>query len=306
MYAAGARPSPPQSPFRGAPGLFLCSTRKAPPVAASATCVTVPSRSVPSTLMCPTPAAASCLSCAAKAVNEPGSGPASAVASAVADVAGVVSNGTGTGTDGDLLVADGDITAAHSSYIFTVVGMATEFLSAGDDCVIRRWPAVGPLVPTQEIQCPSPVLAMAPLSSDGTATGIVAGFEDATASVWCFDTSRAASEATIADFKAAPVQRISPADGCLPNTLNLRFNGVDSEALMASAPTICCSPGSACSHATPKPSHVLMAMGLDREAAGECLRFSLSQTTSAEDIDQAVELLVEAVGYVRSVLEEAA
>ena len=106
--------------------------------------------------------------------------------------------------------------------------------------------------------------------------------------------------------KAAPVARISPADGCLPNTLNLRFNGVDSEALMASAPTICCSPGSACSHATPKPSHVLMAMGLDREAAGECLRFSLSQSTTADDIDQAVELLAEAVGYVRSVLEEAA
>ena len=106
--------------------------------------------------------------------------------------------------------------------------------------------------------------------------------------------------------RAAPVERISPTVDCLPNTLNLRFKGVDSEALMASAPTICCSPGSACSHATPKPSHVLMAMGLDREAAGECLRFSLSQSTTAEEIDQAVELLAEAAGYVRSVMEEAA
>jgi cysteine sulfinate desulfinase/cysteine desulfurase-like protein len=51
---------------------------------------------------------------------------------------------------------------------------------------------------------------------------------------------------------------------------------------------------------------VLMAMGLDREPAGECLRFSLSQSTTADDIDQAVELLAEAVGFVRSVLEEAA
>ena len=106
--------------------------------------------------------------------------------------------------------------------------------------------------------------------------------------------------------RAAPVERISPTVECLPNTLNLRFKGVDSEALMASAPTVCCSPGSACSHATPKPSHVLMAMGLDREAAGECLRFSLSQSTTAEEIDQAVELLAEAAGYVRSVMEEAA
>lgn len=103
---------------------------------------------------------------------------------------------------------------------------------------------------------------------------------------------------------AGPVERISPADNCLPNTLNLRFKGIDSEALMASAPTICCSPGSACSHATPKPSHVLIAMGLDSKAAGECLRFSLSQNTTTSEIDQAVELLSEAVAYVRSILEE--
>lgn len=105
---------------------------------------------------------------------------------------------------------------------------------------------------------------------------------------------------------AGPVERISPAEGCLPNTLNIRFKGVDSEALMASAPTVCCSPGSACSHATPKPSHVLMAMGLDREAAGECLRFSLSQANTAAEIDEVIKLLAEAADYVRSTLEEAA
>jgi len=105
---------------------------------------------------------------------------------------------------------------------------------------------------------------------------------------------------------AAPVQRISPTEGCLPNTLNIRFKGVDSEALMASAPTICCSPGSACSYATPQPSHVLLAMGLDREAASECLRFSLSQGTTVEDIDQAIKLLTHGASYVRSVLEETA
>ncbi len=104
---------------------------------------------------------------------------------------------------------------------------------------------------------------------------------------------------------AGPVERISPADGCLPNTLNIRFNGVDSEALMASVPTICCSPGSACSHATPKPSHVLIAMGLDRQAAGECLRFSLSQATTTVEIDQAIQRLTEAASYVRSVMEDA-
>jgi cysteine desulfurase len=105
---------------------------------------------------------------------------------------------------------------------------------------------------------------------------------------------------------AGPIERISPKDGCLPNTLNLRFNGVDSESIMASAPTICCSPGSACSHATPAPSHVLIAMGLDRKAAGECLRFSLSQATTRHEIDQAIKILAEASSYVRSMFEDAA
>lgn len=104
----------------------------------------------------------------------------------------------------------------------------------------------------------------------------------------------------------APVERISPADGCLPNTLNIRFNGVDSEALMAATPMICCSPGSACSHATPKPSHVLMAIGLGRGAARECLRFSLSNSTTEAEVDQAIRLLSEAVAYVRFALEETA
>jgi len=105
---------------------------------------------------------------------------------------------------------------------------------------------------------------------------------------------------------AGPVERISPAYDCLPNTLNVRFTGIDSEALMASAPTICCSPGSACSHAKPKPSHVLIAMGLNSKAASECLRFSLSQNTNAAEIDQAIQLLSEAAGYVRTVLGELA
>lgn len=103
-----------------------------------------------------------------------------------------------------------------------------------------------------------------------------------------------------------PIERISPANDCLPNTLNVRFNGIDSEALMASAPTVCCSSGSACSHAIPKPSHVLLAMGLESKAAGECLRFSLSQETTNAEVDHTIKAMSEAANYVRSVMEEAA
>jgi cysteine desulfurase len=102
---------------------------------------------------------------------------------------------------------------------------------------------------------------------------------------------------------AAPVKRISPKEDCLPNTLNVRFEGLDSEAMMASAPTVCFSAASACSHANPKPSHVLLAMGIDHEASGECLRFSLSQSTTVDEIDEAAKVLSEAARYVRSALE---
>ena len=53
---AQTRPSWVQSPFNGAPGDFLCSTRNLPLVAFRASRVTSPSMSVPSTLMCWIPA----------------------------------------------------------------------------------------------------------------------------------------------------------------------------------------------------------------------------------------------------------
>lgn len=57
---------------------------------------------------------------------------------------------------------------------------------------------------------------------------------------------------------------------------------------MANMPDVAASSGSACSSGTVEPSHVLLAMGMDREAAGEVLRYSLGRFTTAEDIDTAV------------------
>lgn len=88
----------------------------------------------------------------------------------------------------------------------------------------------------------------------------------------------------------------------LPNTLNLRFSGADSDAVMTSLGRVACSTGSACSSAVPAPSHVLLAMGLDPEAAGECIRLSLSRTTTVEEIDSAIDEIVAAVAFVRGAL----
>lgn len=89
----------------------------------------------------------------------------------------------------------------------------------------------------------------------------------------------------------------------LPNTANLRFAGADAEAVMANMPGVACSSGSACSSAIPRPSHVLLAMGMTDEEASESLRFSLSRFTTADEIDDAVKRVSTAVDNVRHLTE---
>ncbi|WP_139490101.1 cysteine desulfurase DndA [Brevibacillus dissolubilis] len=55
---------------------------------------------------------------------------------------------------------------------------------------------------------------------------------------------------------------------CLPQTLNISFIGVDSEALMVAVKNqMAISSGSACTSSSYEPSHVIMAMGGDAESA---------------------------------------
>ncbi|MGN9915365.1 cysteine desulfurase family protein [Micromonospora palomenae] len=86
----------------------------------------------------------------------------------------------------------------------------------------------------------------------------------------------------------------------LPNTLNVRFEGADAEAVLAGLPLLACSTGSACSSGTPHPSHVLTSMGLSAAEASECVRLSLAGATSDGEIDAAVDMLIDAVSHVRS------
>jgi cysteine desulfurase len=85
------------------------------------------------------------------------------------------------------------------------------------------------------------------------------------------------------------------------NTINLWFKGADANAVMTAMPNVCVSSGSACQSAVPAPSHVLIAMGIDRTAASESIRFSFGNTTTDEEVDQAISELVRAVGYVRAI-----
>ena len=73
--------------------------------------------------------------------------------------------------------------------------------------------------------------------------------------------------------------------------LNLTFPRATAAELMAAAPDLCVSTGSACSAASIEPSYVLRAMGLGEEAAARSLRIGIGRFTSAADIDFAVAAL---------------
>lgn len=86
----------------------------------------------------------------------------------------------------------------------------------------------------------------------------------------------------------------------LPNTVNLRFVGAEADAVITNTPEVAVSSGSACTSAVPSPSHVLVAMGLDRDAAEESLRFSLGRPTTEQEIMTAVDEVVHGVETVRT------
>jgi cysteine desulfurase len=86
----------------------------------------------------------------------------------------------------------------------------------------------------------------------------------------------------------------------LPNTLSLRFSGADAEAVIANAPEICISTGSACTAAVPEPSHVLVAMGVPPEHAFESLRISVGERTTRDEVDRGARILERAVARVRA------
>nr|WP_294781018.1 cysteine desulfurase family protein [uncultured Flavobacterium sp.] len=76
-------------------------------------------------------------------------------------------------------------------------------------------------------------------------------------------------------------------------TSNICFPGVNSEQLILALGTISVSNGASCSAVTSEPSHVLKAMGLSDEEALSSIRFSLGRFTTSEEIDVAVERILE-------------
>jgi cysteine desulfurase len=93
----------------------------------------------------------------------------------------------------------------------------------------------------------------------------------------------------------APVPRAA-------NTTNIWFDQLEGEALVIALDLkgVAVSGGSACHSGATEPSHVLMAMGLDKARARASLRFSLMKTATDADVDYALSVVPQAVERLRA------
>lgn len=88
----------------------------------------------------------------------------------------------------------------------------------------------------------------------------------------------------------------------LPGNVNFCFRFIEGESMLMllDANGICASSGSACTSGSLDPSHVLLAIGLPHEIAHGSLRMSLSEATTMEEADKAVDALLEIIPRLRS------
>ena len=79
----------------------------------------------------------------------------------------------------------------------------------------------------------------------------------------------------------------------LPNTVQFALPGFDGEALLMQLDRkgFAVSSGSACASGKNEPSHVLLAMGIERELARGAIRVSLGVANTAEQVDAFVDAL---------------
>jgi len=79
----------------------------------------------------------------------------------------------------------------------------------------------------------------------------------------------------------------------LPGNASFVFPGRSGESILLDLERrgVVCSSGSACAAGSDEPSHVLTAMGYDREVAQTAVRFTFGRDTTDDQLDQAVDAL---------------
>jgi cysteine desulfurase len=87
----------------------------------------------------------------------------------------------------------------------------------------------------------------------------------------------------------------------LPGNAHFTFRGCEGDSLLMllDANGIECSTGSACTAGVAQPSHVLLAMGADADAARGSIRLSLGHSSTDADVDAVLRVLPAAVERAR-------
>jgi cysteine desulfurase len=97
------------------------------------------------------------------------------------------------------------------------------------------------------------------------------------------------------------VLRNGHATRCVPGLLNVSFEGVEGESLLAGLSELALSSGSACDSDSDEPSHVLRSLGRSRELAQSSLRFCLGRGSGEEHVQRAVAAVRREVRRLRAV-----
>lgn len=92
----------------------------------------------------------------------------------------------------------------------------------------------------------------------------------------------------------AGLVRLSPVEGCLPNTLMVAVPGRAGHEILEEVDAVAASTGSACHSGAHSPARTLIEMGVEPDTALGALRLSLGRGTTEADIHTAAEALARA------------
>lgn len=106
----------------------------------------------------------------------------------------------------------------------------------------------------------------------------------------------------LADVPDATLRGPADTDRRLPANAHFTFAGCEGDSLLylLDAAGVEVSTGSACQAGVPRPSHVLLAMGVGEDDARGALRFTFGRTSTHGDVDAAVAALPGAVARARA------
>lgn len=104
-------------------------------------------------------------------------------------------------------------------------------------------------------------------------------------------------EGHLAKLSSLGVAVRNPQERRLGNTVAFTVRGCDSISLLAGLDLegVCASSGSACSAGSLEPSHVMVAIGVDKSSANALVRFSLGRDSTEEEVEHVAKVVPEVI-----------